>query len=366
MIRERPLSYTRPAMRLSRLLTAMSLVSTLPLVACVSTPPPHERALINNELCVQELNKGDLVRAEVHCDLGLEFSPQYADLWANKGIIALASGRKDDAKKHFIKALRFNQEQLQAYQNLGIIYLEEGAYGKAHDNFRRALKVNPDNIETRYNLALTLMKMKKMEPAKKELRTLLAVNPGLSDAHHTLGVIAYAENEFDDAVDHLTQAVQLTPDAPQKWHDLGTALMELSRFPEARESFANCAQLDPQNSSCVNNLALAQRKTALTDAAFKELKDTQQAENSAPALFMLARQYREKGLLAEEESTYRKCVKLDAKFAPCHFGLFQLYSDAHKQESAQVACKNFLKYGTSEEFPSEYQTCEKFISDATF
>ncbi|MFP2932554.1 tetratricopeptide repeat protein [Pyxidicoccus sp. 3LG] len=353
-------------MRLARLATTLFLISTLPLAACVNTPPPHPRAEINNELCAQELTKGDLVRAETYCDLGLEFSPQYADLWANKGLIAMYSGRNDDAKKHFIKALRFNQEHLQAYQNLGSIYSQEGAYGKAHDNFRRALKVNPDNLETRYNLAYTLMKMGKMEESKKELRTLLAVNPGLADAHHTLGVIAYSEEEYDEAVEHLSQAVQLTPDAPQMWHDLGTALMELSRFPEARESFANCARLDEKNTSCINNLSLAQRKAALTDAAFKELKDTQQAENSAPALYLLARQYREKGLLAEEESTYRKCVKLDGKFAPCHFGLFQIFSDAHKRDLAQVACKQFLKYGTSEEFPTEYQTCEKFLSDATF
>ncbi|MCE9666650.1 tetratricopeptide repeat protein [Myxococcus stipitatus] len=353
-------------MRPSRLALSLSLFCALPLAGCLTTPPPHERALINNELCTQELHKGDLVRAEVYCDLGLEFSPQYADLWANKGIIAMYSNRTEDAKKHFIKALRYNQEQLQAYQNLGMIYYNEGAYGKAHDNFRRALKVNPDNLDTRYNLSLALMKMGKLEQAKKELRTLLAVNPNLAAAHHSLGLIAYQEGQYEDAAESISQATALTPDAPEMWHDLGTVLMELSRFPEARESFANCVQLDPKNSSCINNLSLAQRKAALTDAAFKELKDTQQAENSAPALFMLARQYREKGLLAEEEATYKKCVKLDAKYAMCHFGLFQLFQDADKHEHAEVACKNFMKYATAEEFPSEYQSCEKYLSNATF
>lgn len=353
-------------MRARRLVAALSLVSALSFAGCVRTPPPHERALINNELCSQEMAKGDLTRADTFCDLGLEFSPQYADLWSNKGLIAMYSGRQEDAKKHFIKALRYNQEHLQAYQNLGAIYMQEGAFGKAHDNFRRALKVNPDNLESRYNLALSLMKMGKMDESKKELRTLLAVNPGISDAHHTLGVIAYSEGEYDTAGEHLSRATQLVQDSPLLWHDLGTALMELGRFQEAREAFANCSQLDPSNSSCINNLSLAQRKTALTDAAFKEIKDTQQAENSAPALYILARQYREKGLLAEEEATYRKCVKLDAKYAACHFGLYELFFEAHKREHAQIACKNFLKYGTSEEFPAEYQTCERFLSDATF
>jgi tetratricopeptide (TPR) repeat protein len=353
-------------MRLYRLASPLLIAAALSQTACLSTPPPHERALINNELCAQEIAQHDLVKANTYCDLGLEFSPQYADLWANKGLIALYSGDKGKAKDYFIKALRYNQEHLQAYQNLGIIYLEEGAYGKAHDNFRRALQVNPDNLESRYDLGLTLMKMGKTEQAKKEFNTLLAVNPGIASAHHGLGILYYQEKDLDAAFEHLSQATQLAPDMPEVWHDLGTVLMDQSRFTEAREAFGNCVRLDEQNSSCLNSLAVAQRKAALTDSALKELKDTQTAENSAPALYLLARQYRDKGLLAEEETAYRKCVKLDAKFAPCHYGLFQIYSDAHKQQHAEAACKNFMKYGTSEEFPTEYQACEKFLSSSTF
>ncbi|MCP3060558.1 tetratricopeptide repeat protein [Myxococcus sp. K38C18041901] len=353
-------------MRLARLVTTVSLVCVLPLAGCLSTPPPHERALINNELCAQELHNQNLVKAEVYCDLGLEFSPQYADLWANKGIIAMMSGRKEDAKKHFIKALRYNQEHLQSYQNLGYLYAEEGAYGKAHDNYRRALKVNPDNLDTRYSLAVTMMKMKKYTEAKKEFRTLLAINPNLAAAHHSMGIIAFEEDQYEEAAEHLAQSAATDPNNPDVWHDYGNTLMELGRFVDAREAFANCIQLDAKLTSCVNNLALAQRKAALTDAGLREVKDTQQAENSAPALYTLARTFREKGLLAEEETTYKKCVKLEGKYAPCHFGLFELFQDANKHEHAEVACKNFLKYATSEEFPTEYQTCEKYLSNATF
>lgn len=359
------LSYTPKAMRLRRLVT-LTAAAALSTTACLNTPPPHERALINNELCAQEMANGDLQKAETYCNLGLEFSPQYADLWANKGLIAMYSGNKPKAKDFFIKALRYNQEHLQAYQNLGVLYLEEGAYGKAHDNFKRALQVNPDNLESRYDLGLTFMKMGKKKEARKEFNTLLAVNPNVANAHHNLGIMAYEEKELEPAFEHISQAAQLTPDSAEVWHDLGTVLMEQSRFPEAREAFGNCARLDEKNSSCLNNLALAQRKVALTDSALKELKDTQTAENSAPALYLLARQYREKGLLTEEEGAYRKCVKLDAKFAPCHFGLFQIFSDAHKQTHAEAACKNFMKFGTSEEFPTEYQTCERFLANDSF
>ena len=71
---------------------------------CLTPPPVHPRALESNELCAQYTNSGDLVKAEVQCDLGLQFSPQYADLWVNKGIIFLRRNQIDSAKDAFIKA----------------------------------------------------------------------------------------------------------------------------------------------------------------------------------------------------------------------------------------------------------------------
>ncbi|MBN1209842.1 MAG: tetratricopeptide repeat protein [Myxococcaceae bacterium] len=350
-------------MRLPRVLIALPLLAS---VACLSTPAPHERALLNNELCVQQLNIDDLERAEVYCDLGLEFSPHYSDLWVNKGLIRLKQGRNDDAKDFFIKALRLNQEQAQAYQNLGFIYLQEGAYGKAHDNFQRALKVNPDYLEARYNLALAYTKMEKFEQARKEFRTILAVNPNIADAYHSLGSISYTEGKFEQAAEDMAKAVQLSPEVPTFWHDYGATLMELSRFAEAKDAFATCVSLDQKNPLCLNNLALAQRKAALTDSALKELKDTQTAENTAPALYTLARQYNEQGLVSEEERTYKKCLRLDGKYAPCHYGLYKIYSEAKKRDAATIACKNFIKYGTAEEFPTEIETCEKYLANDTF
>ncbi len=363
MIPWRRFSYTRPVMRLARFSCVLVLATA---AGCLSTPPVHERALLNNELCAQQLAINDLQRAEVYCDLGLEFSPQYADLWVNKGLIKLKAGKKNEAKDHFIKALRYNQEQAQAYQNLGYIYLEEGSYGRAHDNFQRALKVNPDFLEARYNLALTFMKMEKLEEAKKEFRTIIAVNPNIADAHHSLGVIAYSQGKYEEAAEHIGKATQLAPDVPTFWHDYGATLMELSRFSDAKDAFGTCVALDQRNPQCLNNLAIAQRKASLTDAALKEFKDTQTAENSAPALYVLAQQLRERGLLADEERTYKKCLRLDGRYAPCHFGLFNIYFEKQQRDGSIVACKNFLKYANIEEFPTEVERCEKFLAEDTF
>lgn len=334
---------------------------------CINTPPPSDRALVNNELCTQEINKGDLKQAEVYCDLGLEFAPQYADLWSNKGLIALYSGQKAKAKEFFIKAIRFNQEHAAAYMNLGKIYIDEGADGKAHDSFQRALKVNPDYIEARYNLALTFINMGKLDKAEKELMTLLVVDPNNAQAHHDLGVVKYRQDLKEEAVDEMRKSVTIAPDLnPEWWNNLGAVLMELSRFEEARQAFGSCVALKTDHPQCINNLSIAQRKAALTDSALKEYRDTQKAENSPAALYDLGLKYKERGLLSEEERTYKECIKLDGKFAPCHYGLFLLYSDAQKRSYAEVACKNFLKYVSVEEFPNEAEKCEKFLGARSY
>ncbi|QRK04596.1 tetratricopeptide repeat protein [Archangium violaceum] len=334
---------------------------------CINTPPPSDRALVNNELCTQELARGNCKQAEVYCDLGLEFAPQYADLWSNKGLIAMCMDNRKQAKEFFIKAIRFNQDQATAYASLGKIYLDEGALGKAHDSFQRALKVNPDYVEARYNLGLTFINMKKLDKAEKEFLTLLVIDPNNAQVHHDLGIVKYQQGLKEEAAQEMTKCVQLAPNLnPEWWNDLGAVLMELSRFEDARQAFGSCVALQNDHPQCLNNLSIAQRKAALTDSALKEFRDTQRAENTPPALFELARKYKEQGLLSEEERTYKACLKLDGKYAPCHYGLFQLYSEGQKRQSAEIACKNFLKYGSVEDFPSEIETCEKFLSAQSY
>jgi tetratricopeptide (TPR) repeat protein len=341
--------------------TRFVLAGSLALVlGCASAPAPHPRALANNELCALELTRGNLQQAEVFCDLGLEFSPQYSDLWANKGLIAMGWGKKDLAKSHLIKAIRLNQDQLQAYVALGRIYLEEGSYGQAHDNYQRALKVNPDDLGARYNLGLTLFRMNKLELARKEWLTLLAVRPDVADAHHGLGIIAHRLGDKDQALDSFRRAVQLNPSNHVYWHDVGALLMELSRYKEAREAFAQCVALDQTEPRCVQRVAEAQRMAALVETGLQEGLSPPDA--SAPELLMLARELRKKGLLEKEEQTYKQCLKADGRYAPCHWGLFELYSEARKRESAQIACKNFLKYGSVEEFPHQMKACEKYLA----
>lgn len=331
--------------------------------SCIATPPPHPRALECNELCALHISRGELVAAEDQCDLGIQFSPQYADLWVNKGIIAYNRGQNDKAKELFIKALRLNPDQAQAYNNLGIIYLNEQSYGKAHDNFQRALRVNPDYLEARFNLAMTFKAMKDFEKAKKELRTLLTVNPNLSSGHAQLGQIAIEEGEFEKAVEALTRATQLEPSFAAAWLALGNAYMELGKPCDGKDAYSSCIEAEENNPACRNNIIVAEKKCKLQDKALDDVKARAAGAKTPESEYTAALAARDKGLVNDEERAYKRCLKYDPKFALCHFGLFEIFKNRSDEKNATTACKNFLKYANESDFASQIATCKQYVRD---
>ena len=306
---------------------------------------------------------GDLTRAEVQCDLGLQFAPQYGDLWTNKGNISLSKGQRNLAKEQYIKALRFNKDQAQAYQNLGFIYLQERQYGRAHDNFRRALKVNPDYAEARYNLALTYIGMDKTEHARKELLTLTEVYPHLADPFARLGQLAFEEGNFNLSVEYYKQALILSPQYAEAWLALGNTHYQAGQFAESVDAYTSCIEANPNLPECHNNLARAWRQRELTDPTLKAIEETKGSEKTPESQFQLARSYKERGLRNEEQRAYERCLRYNNKYALCYFGLFQIFYDERNDKKAQVACQNFLKFSDSAESPKERAICESYLGE---
>ncbi len=340
-----------------------ALLALFALTGCFGIPPPTQRALECNELCAQYISTGDLDRAEVQCDLGLQFSPQYADLYVNKGIIALRREQTDKAKELFIKALRYNQEQAQAYNNLGYIYLHALEYGKAHDNFQRALRVNPDYTEARYNLALALKGLKQLDKARKELRTIVEINPNLADPHAQLGSIALEEGVTQEAIDEFTKATQLDPNFVDAWLSMGNAYMEAGKPCDGKDSYSACIEIDKENAQCRNNIIIAEKKCRLQDKALEDVKLKTAGLKTPEGEYTLALQMRDKGLINDEERAYKRCLRYDSKYPQCHFGLFEIYKNRSDEKNATIACRNFLKFANEADFRSQMQTCQQYVRD---
>src|SRR5438309_2216460 len=170
-------------------------------------------------------------------------------------------------------------------------------------------------------------------------------------------MLLFEEGAMEEAIEELHKAVALDPSYADAWMNLGNAYMESGKYQEATEAFTSCIEADPNNAPCRNNVTIARRKSALLDPTLKEVKEDAAGKNSPNKFFELARGYRDKGLKDEERRAYIKCVKADAKYAPCHFALYEIYHDDHRDKEAKLACENFLKVATQDEYPKEFGTC---------
>ncbi|NOK15856.1 tetratricopeptide repeat protein [Corallococcus carmarthensis] len=132
----------------------MACVAVLLLAGCAHEPESFKCEYVSdyNPRCVQELLNGNLDKAEVYCDLGLEFTPRSADLWANKGLIALSRGDPVKAKAHLLQALRYNPEHPRAYFHLGVLAMREGDYPQAETAFLQCVRLEPANVECQEHL----------------------------------------------------------------------------------------------------------------------------------------------------------------------------------------------------------------------
>src|SRR5262249_47575279 len=122
---------------------------------------------------------------------------------AGLGALALAEGRKEDARRSLERAIALGSRDAGTYFELASLERETGAPRKRVDEL---------------------------------LRRTIALNRNFAEAHFLLGVRATDDGEYAAAIEHLREAVRILPRQSYFWHALGYAQAKLGRREEAVES----------------------------------------------------------------------------------------------------------------------------------
>lgn len=349
-------------------LTPLLLLTT----ACLRTPPPNEHALQNADQCVQYLDMKDIERAQIHCELALQFAPQWAVAHLNMGLVHYTKGDSKAAREAYVRALRHDPNLSKAHNNIGVIYRDEKNLGRAHDSFQRALKIDPNALDARYNLALTLKQMGRNADARKEYKTLLAIQPTLADPYNDMGIMDFEESAYQSAAENFARAVQLSPEWGAPHQGLGSSLMELGRYEECAAAYSACIDVDPNNITCRQNITVCNRKAALATpvdnatSALKACSENSAPEEAAACHYAQAQKFGAEGLRVEQEKALKQCAAENPRFALCHFDLFLLFREDRQERGARTACANFMRAASREEFPERFEDCDRFMASGTF
>lgn len=211
----------------------------------------------------------------------LRVNPDNARAHSNIGPALVASGKGDEAVKHYQRALELDPDYVIALNNLGVAYDTAGEYAKAIAQFKLAiaakpnyagprsnlakaarhmtnwpmaaqaatesLALRPDDPDTLLTLAIALAKLGRIDAAHAQYRKALEVNPEFAEAHAFFGQALARAGNIADGLAHAERAIALAPNSAATHAMYGAVLAAAGRRDDALVQLRRAVELDPND-----------------------------------------------------------------------------------------------------------------------
>ena len=122
----------------------------------------------------------------------LEFNPQFANAYNNRGVAYAAQREYAQAIADCNEALKLNPQFADAYNNRGNIYAEKGDYDQAIKDHNNALELNPQDALAYCNRGNTYAKKGDYDQAIVDYNEALRLNLQFAGAYYHRGVVYVA------------------------------------------------------------------------------------------------------------------------------------------------------------------------------
>src|ERR1041385_3230992 len=181
--------------RMRHLLPVVLVVPALGGALCGDRAAKNPQEIVQEQACVQNLEKEDYNAAETRCQICLEYNERNAQCLNSFGLIWYARHDPDAAKKYYIRAIREDNDFAQPRNNMGVLEFEEGNFDEAVKYFSSAVEIDPRFLDGRYNLALAYLRLgqraieTKRDPtpayrnAETEYRKIFELYPNVAKAY---------------------------------------------------------------------------------------------------------------------------------------------------------------------------------------
>ncbi len=175
-------------------------------------------------------------------DAAVKSKPEDGRLQQLKGIVALASGRGDEAEEAFKKAIQYAPDDLTGYERLATYYGRTGRLPQALETYEQAATRHPDRAQLHYMLGVLYEYSGQHEPAIARYEEAIRKSPDLGEAKNNLAYLfAESGQNLDRALDLAQEAKALLPDSPNAADTLGWVLYKRG-VPSAAISFLREAE----------------------------------------------------------------------------------------------------------------------------
>ena len=184
-----------------------------------------------------------------------------------KGLVADAGSKPDDAIRHYLKAVAIAPDFYVAHNNLGSDYVSKSDFPDARREFEQVVKLNQSDAAAYFNLSNLCMLTGQLPAAQQFLDEGLRRQPDSGFGQFLLGTLNLRTKKLAQAEIALLRAIQLDPTKAQYRLQLVNLLLQQGRKDAAASQLRELLATLPDSSYSAQAKQVLQKLEAAAQAS---------------------------------------------------------------------------------------------------
>ena len=197
----------------------------------------REKAFMTSQL-------GDYAAAGDYWTQLLDYLPDEAAIWSNRGLVRASQYQLDAAIADYTQAITLAPTEVDPYLNRGAAYEVKGEWDAAIADYNQALALNPQEAGALNNRGNAEAGQREWAAAIADYQAAADLDPNFALARVNYGLALYQVDEVQESIRVLRAVVRKYPNFPDARAALTAALWADQRRGEAESQWVAVSGLD--------------------------------------------------------------------------------------------------------------------------
>ena len=223
-----------------------------PAAIAAETPPPtaaYSEADIQAIAALREKafitsQSGDYAAADDYWTQLLDYLPDEAAIWSNRGLVRVSQYQLDAAIADYTQAIALAPTEIDPYLNRGAAYEFKGEWNAAIADYNQALALDPNEAGALNNRGNAEAGQQHWDAAIADYQAAADLNPNFALARVNYGLALYQVDDVQESIRVLRAVVRKYPNFPDARAALTAALWTDQRRGEAESQWVAVSGLD--------------------------------------------------------------------------------------------------------------------------
>lgn len=144
------------------------------------------------------MENGDLTGAESCFRMAVQIAPDFAETYANLGLLLDRQGVSDEAEICYRRSIAFNPAYTETHLNLGAFLEKKKRFNEAEASYRQAIELKPHAPAGWSNLGVLYACMKREQEAEQCYRTAMFLDESYATARFNLSYLLLRQGRFEE------------------------------------------------------------------------------------------------------------------------------------------------------------------------